>query len=308
MLRLGTSVLTLVALGLLGACGGEDDDAIGAAGDPDSAPEAMIDRFSATAGHLQVRDASNGLPAAGAPVDFDREPFTTRGLGPRGEHVRYYNFDVQPTDPAPLYVLYREGESRPVEGQLDIVDAIPGQAGYNDFQQVMQVLVPSDYVANSVTSMDEVVAAGYAIESTQTLVNRPIVPAGSTASERWGGASSDLVRGWYRGEVVYSFLFEQELSGPSVPAITIYVSFNLNPDQDGGGPASGFKTEAGSTQTHNVITALPGELGYSPLWSVDPYDNADFPGVRDLASIADASVLADGVALVNCPVVSAAAP
>src|SRR6478672_7640208 len=40
--------------------------------------------------------------------------------------VRYYNFDVQSTAPAPVYVLYREGEDKPVEGQLDIIDTLPG--------------------------------------------------------------------------------------------------------------------------------------------------------------------------------------
>lgn len=53
----------------------------------------------------------------------------------------YYNFDVQPTAPAPIFVLFRQGETTPVANQLDIVDIIPGQAGYNDFWQVMKALV-----------------------------------------------------------------------------------------------------------------------------------------------------------------------
>jgi hypothetical protein len=35
------------------------------------------------------------------------------------------NFDVQPTTPAPICVLFREGENTPVIGQLDIVGVIP---------------------------------------------------------------------------------------------------------------------------------------------------------------------------------------
>ncbi len=30
----------------------------------------------------------------------------------------YYNFDVQSTVPAPIYVLFRDGESMPVQGQI----------------------------------------------------------------------------------------------------------------------------------------------------------------------------------------------
>ena len=87
---------------------------------------------------------------------FDREPFITRGLSPEGVSVTYYNFDVQPTQPAQRFVLVRDGESTPVSGQLDIVDVLPGTEGYSDFWRVMRVTVPSSYVANSVTSRDEI--------------------------------------------------------------------------------------------------------------------------------------------------------
>src|SRR5262245_54688144 len=110
--------LVLLALALSAVDCGSDDESGGALGpdapaarDPDAADEALVDRFSAEAGMLQVRSASNGLPAAGAPVDFDREPFITRGLGPSGERVAYYNFDVKSDAPAPLYWLVRDGES-----------------------------------------------------------------------------------------------------------------------------------------------------------------------------------------------------
>jgi len=39
--------------------------------DPNTAEVVSVDRFSATTGHLQVRTATNGLPAANAPVNFD---------------------------------------------------------------------------------------------------------------------------------------------------------------------------------------------------------------------------------------------
>jgi hypothetical protein len=298
----------LVVLGAIGAIGCSSDDdrsMLGASGrDPDTAPAVEVDRFSDAAGMLQVRSKSPSLPAAGHAVDFDSGPFITTGLGPDGGEVRYYNFDVQPTKPAPIYALFHSGDSAPVTGQLNVVDVIPGEAGYNDFWQVMKVTVPADYVANSVTSLAEIQAAGYPVESTDNLVNCPVVPAGSTAKLRLGGSSPGLTRGWYRDQVVYYFNFdERSLTGTEVPVAPIYVSFNINPNLDGGGPASGFKTESGSAQTHNVLSALPGSGGYSPLWGVDPYDNSDFDAVTDLATVKQAKVLATDVANVNCPVV-----
>ena len=115
--------------------------------DPDQAPIAAVDRFSEKAAHLQVRTADNKIPGPNEPVDFDTGPFITQGLSPTtGKPVRYYNFDVQGTASAPVYVLYREGEDKPVEGQLDIIDTLPGEKGYNDFRQVWKVTVPKDYV------------------------------------------------------------------------------------------------------------------------------------------------------------------
>jgi hypothetical protein len=81
------------------------------------------------------------------------------------------------------------------------------------------------------------------------------------------------------------------------------VTFNTNPGTPDGGPGSGFKAEPNSKQTHNVPATLPGDAGYSPLWLVAVYDNADFGSVKDLATALTAKVLAAGVATVNCPIV-----
>jgi hypothetical protein len=280
--------------------------------DPDTAPQAAIDRFSEAAGTLFVRTADNGLPGADEPIDFDAGPFITQGLGPAGEVVRYYNFDVQPLETAPIFALRREGEMSPVDGQLNIVDAIPGDAGYSDFWHVHMVTVPADYVANTITSLDEIQAAGYAIERTNVVVNCPIVPDGSTATLRAGGGDAGLVRGWYRGSVVRYFEFaehplvvEPPAEGhPNAPLSPIYVMFNVNPDESdpASGPPSGFRAEADGMQTHNVVATLPGDTGYSPLWMVNVLDNAAFDDVVDLASATAAPILGSP-ANVNCPIV-----
>jgi hypothetical protein len=246
------------------------------------------------------------LPAAGAPIDFDQGPFITTGLGPAGEVVRYYNFDVQATEAAPIYALFREGEDEPVAGQLNIIDVIPGDAGYNDFWWVTKVTVPANYVANTATSLADLADAGLAMEETNILVNCPVVPEGSTADLRLGNGNSGLVQGWYQDEVVSYFEFgEKMLSSDdgTVPVSPIYVTFNVNPGEDGGGPASGFVTEDSSDQTHNVVATLPEDDDYSPLWLVSIYDNADFDSVSDLATAMAADVLAAGAATPNCPIV-----
>jgi hypothetical protein len=277
--------------------------------DPNTAEVVSVDRFSAGAGVLFVRNGSNGLPAANQPINFDQGPFITQGLGPDGQVVKYYNFDVLSATPAPIFVLFKEGSDTPVDGQLNIIDVIPGDVGYNDFWHVHKVTVPNSYVANTVASAAEVNSFGYNIEATNILVNCPVVPEGSTANLKFGGGASVLVKGWYKDKVVFYFSFEEKAlttspSNPVVPLSPIYVTFNINPDQPGGGPGSGFVTEPGSVQTHNVVETIPSDSDYSPLWSVNVYNNTDFANVSNLATAMSANILAQGVALVNCPIVS----
>lgn len=299
--------LFAIGFGALG-CSEDDDDDGGMSStalNPDTAPRVAIDRFSSTAGHLFVRDGSNGLPAANAAIDMDQAPFITHGLKPNGGMVSYYNFDVMPSTPAPIYVLQREGESTPVAGQLNIVDVIPGVADYNDFWQPYLVTVPADYVANTIHNKQQIDDMNLTMTPLNAIVNCPIVPAGSTAD--LGGGANGLTRGWYRDQVVFYFNFDEKALAPvsgNVPVSPILVCFNINPDQAGGGPASGFKVESGTDQTHNVVMTLPADPTYSPLWDVSAYSNAGFDAVMDWPT---ASMVMPGWnlgALVNCPVVA----
>ena len=297
-------VSVALASAVLAACGSDsqptEPNAVPL--DPMTAPKVAIDRFSTNAAKLFVRTATNGFPAANAPIDMDTGPFITSGFGPAGQHVRYYNFDVQPTTPASLYVLFRDGESSPVAGQLDIVDAIPGQQGYSDFWRIIRVTVPKSYVANTIASYEDIQKRGFAIEPTTSLINAPIVPEGSTA--RLGGGTHGLARWWYRNQTVAYFIFDEAgLTATAhglVPVEPIFVSFTANPGQPNGG--SEFKTEPGSLQTHNVAASVPGQAGYTPLWSVIPFDNSAFATVHDLMSALDAPKFS-AVGNVNCPIV-----
>jgi hypothetical protein len=149
--------------------------------DPDTAQKASIDRFSMEAGNLFVRDDTNGFPGPNEPIDFDKEPFITKGLGDDGELIySYYNFDVMPTEPAPIYVLIRDGESSPVEGQMNIIDVIPGDEGYNDFWDVHFVTVPPNYAANTITSYEQIMSKVTRLRNGYIAVPRSF--EGSTAS------------------------------------------------------------------------------------------------------------------------------
>ena len=203
-------------------------------------------------------------------------------------------------------MLYRQGEDKPVADQLEIIDTLPGEKGYNDFRQVWNVSVPKDYVANTITDSATLLDAGYKMEQTGTLRNMPVVPDKSKASMRLNGESAALHRAWYRGQISKFFSFAEAplaAAGANVPLSPIYVTFNVNPGEPNGGPGSGFRTEPDSKQTHNVPFTLPGDPGYSPLWLVAVYDNADFKSVHDRATALKAKVLAPGAATVNCPIV-----
>jgi hypothetical protein len=298
----------MVTLSLLSAsC--ENKTGEPAAKDPELAEKVMVDRFSDQAATLMRRSQDPSLPGPGEPINCDIAPFITTSLGPGGQQVKYYNFDVQSTTPAPIYVLFRKGEDSPVNGQLNIVDAIPGENGYCDFWKVYRVGVPEDYAANALTSYAEIISSGYSVTGTSALVNCPLVPEGSTAILRLDGADAGIHRGWCRDKIVYYFTFDEKAlettPAGTVPLSPIYVTFNINPDplNPSSGPPSGFVSEPGTEQTHNVIATLPEDQDYSPLWLVYIYDKADFDKVSNLAEAEAAMLLAATSVNVNCPVV-----
>lgn len=268
----------------------------------DGAP--VIDRFSAAFAHLQLRTADNGIPGPGEPVDFDQGPFKTQALGPTGQVIRYYNFDVQPALPTTIYQLVDESGA-PLPGVAPVLATIPGDPGYSDFMRVVKVTVPAG--ADATALRGEAALAGLRQAPSNVIVNWPVVPPGSTARERLSGAPTETTPAWYRGWPVDVLRFDEgpltAAPGGPTPTSPIFPTFNINPDQPGGGPPSGFRLEADGVQTHTIASSLPGDLDYSALWSASPYDNAAFDVVRDLTTLGQARIIARDVMLVNCPVV-----
>lgn len=268
-----------------------------------TAEKVAIDRFSATAGHLFVRSATNVLPVANAAINCDQAPFITMGFSPTGAITQYYNFDVQSSTPDDIYVFFATGATTPLAGQFNVIPTIPGDNGYSDFWRVNKVTVPVGFVPNSLTNEAAILASGLVITKTTTIVNCPVVPFGSKASKKFGGGSQVLTSGWYKDKAVVYFNFaEKDLTisaNGTLMTSPIYVCFNDN----AAGPSSGFKVETGTSQTHNVLASVPSGSTYSPLWQVKVVDNANFSAIKDLPTAMNSTILNQNAALVNCPTV-----
>jgi hypothetical protein len=278
--------------------------------DPSTAAVASVDRFSDAFAHLFKRsapafdpaDVSKVVPAPNAPIDFDAL-FLVHALGPDGGHITYYSFDIAPATAGHAYRLMT-ANGQPVAGQLPVLTALPGDAGYNDFVAITEVTVGAGYVANSAVSdadVEALVASGAAtMHDTQKLANWVVVPKGSTANGKYLGTTPGGHTAWIRGQVASYLEFETALPGGAsgaIPAIPIYVIF-----KNGADPSQGFATEPGTMQTHNVVAELPGNPGYSSLWDHYTAKLSAFAAVKDLAS-AQANEDMKIPVLVNCPVV-----
>lgn len=96
-----------------------------------------------------------------------------------GEEVFYPDFGANAPAAIPIWVFITGMDSSGmpvfVEGQRNVIDAVPGVAGYSAFWQVNMVTVPASYEANSVKSADEVREMDFEVTATQMLVNCPVV-------------------------------------------------------------------------------------------------------------------------------------
>jgi hypothetical protein len=65
---------------------------------------------------------------------------------------------------APIYAMIRgitaDGSPELVDGQGNIIDVKPGDAGYSDLWQVTAVMVPPDYRMNALKSRQDVMGSG----------------------------------------------------------------------------------------------------------------------------------------------------
>ena len=273
---------------------------------------AEIDRFSDSAGTFFRRSNHPGLPAANEAINLDDARFLLGGIGPNGERIEFYHFDVRTPTPAPIYVLTdRRGDS--VAGQLPIFDLVPGDEGHNDFWQIHEArVIDADYKPNAITSLEALAAAELETTATNDVLNCVMVPAGSIAGNRFdAGASRAPMDGWYRDQVVKYFLFEGlnstglvDFNGEVLNTPQMWGFFDNDRDVD-----DGFAKDTATGDTHNVATRLPGDEGYSPLWILQIFKLDAFDRVTGLASALDQSrneenlLELTGLLYINAPIV-----
>ena len=68
-----------------------------------------------------------------------------------------------------------QGNPQFVDGQNNVIDSVPGEPNYTAFWDVRLVVVPEDYVANTIRSAQEVAASGFEVGSPEIVVNCPVV-------------------------------------------------------------------------------------------------------------------------------------
>lgn len=275
--------------------------------DPDTAPVVSVDRFQDGFATLFKRSApafnpsevSKVIPEPNAPIDMDN--FLIDAFGPAGERVVYYSLDILPEAPTTGYLLV-DKSGKEIPDQLPIIDSVPGDEGYNDFVRVTEVQVNSGYVANTLTSFDDVDAAvddGTAkLNETARIENWAVVPRGTTAKRKFPGSSPVGYRAWMNDEIAHYLRFDTnlELSGDKVPTSPIIVIFKNDMS-----PAEGFLTDDDG-KTHNVVATLPGQPGYSSYWDHSVGKASGFDDVKDLKT-ALANVRDKAPVIVNCPIV-----
>ena len=95
-----------------------------------------------------------------------------------GEAVFYPDFGANPAVAIPIWAFITgfaaDGSPQFVEGQMNIIDSVPDDAGYSDFWRVNLVMAPEGYEANALKSADEIREMQYTVEETDLVVNCPV--------------------------------------------------------------------------------------------------------------------------------------
>jgi hypothetical protein len=256
-------------------------------------------------------------PVVGEGSTLEEGPELTQGWY-RGEPVFYPDFGGNDPVAIPIWAFITgfDGDGNPqfVDGQHNVIDSVPGEAGYSAFWRVNLVEVDAAYEANTITSRAQVEASGLPVTETDLMVNCPVVrpdadtvsseprPPAIVRSPRPEAQIYDLVDGWYRGQdvVYYDFGMNSPLN-PATNAVGVAPIYAL---------ATGIGAD-GSPQfvegQHNIIDVVPGDEGYSDLWQVhlvmvgEDYEANTITSMRQLDATRFQMQATD--IFVNCPVV-----
>lgn len=97
----------------------------------------------------------------------------------KGQQVFYPDFGPNPPAAIPIWAFTTgsnaDGSPKLVDGQRNVIDSVPGQAGYSAFWRVNMVSVGADYKANAVNSAALVSSQNLKATQTNLMVNCPVV-------------------------------------------------------------------------------------------------------------------------------------
>jgi len=97
----------------------------------------------------------------------------------KNQTIHYFDFGPSPSYTIPIFVLPN------VTGQYNIIDAVPGDAGYSAFWDAQLFTAPAGYVVNTYKSQAEVLAAKLSNVAGPQAINCPVFkvnPAPTTAA------------------------------------------------------------------------------------------------------------------------------
>jgi hypothetical protein len=153
-------------------------------------------------------------------------------------------FDFGPTSrrTAPIFKFIfgfdDDGNPIPTGWEIDsVIRQMHRDPGYSDFWQVFMVTVPEDTPPNSIRSYEQVVAAGYPIQETSTVINCPAIPLERTTVA-------------YHNDVAYH-VTQIDRPDLAVPASIA--------------PAYNFRYDDGTELVNRpwVLAAIPGDENYT---------------------------------------------
>ncbi len=216
----------------------------------------------------------------------------------RDQEVKYYDFGANTklsgagVASAAIYPfitgMNADGTPKFVQGQHNLIDVVPGDAGYSDLWKVTMVTVGEGYEPDSIKSKADLDRAGLTMTETEMFVNCPVVPAGSTLE---GGEA--LVQGWFKGDAV--FYPDFGANPPTALPIWVFIT-GLNADG----------TPHFAAGQNNIIDSVPGDEGYSAFWRVNMVTVPDGYESNSIRSAADAVSsgfeIQETDMVVNCPV------
>ena len=167
-----------------------------------------------------------------------------------------------------------------------MVDVVPGQKNYTPLWRLIMVTFKPGVKKVLVKSADQVRALQKAhkvtLKRTSTIVNCPVL-----------GFGQAKVAGYYKGKAVH------------------YLDDGPVKLRGGNNVAPLWTVTNGTAQQHNIINVIPGDKGYSPLWSINMVTwkaGANKHTLTSLAAVKAAQKNSEVTVkatptVVNCPVI-----